>query len=701
MIAVLLAGGKASRLGRPARHYLKPLFPIGVQPVMNHIIDKLLRIPEITDIYVLTRTRQAVAHETGGPQKVNLRFEFKKWRQVWYEAEPKVKVVYEDTDLSTFKRGHAGALPGVEAFIDFRKPSTGKGKGSLLIIAADNYFDDDLRKLVACAASHPKAIINAYFDFGDKDRLRRKYGAVFVNERGWITQYQEKPEDPRPDQKCASTGIYVFPCEHIRRIKDYMRAGAPGGYEGPGNVLAWLINEEFAWPKHHPDELRTRGIGVFGYELRGEWFDVGCEPDLLAAGKYYLDHYLLRMNTVDDLRLAEMVRELNDKYYLLCKRLRISTEGGVRTIRMFFQGSDPICKYDANFPGDGPTVKEITETAKKAPYWERIHRALSGVQGFGCEHPDGELLDPPILISGGVFLFDSAHGSTESGLTSLDMRRTLIPFLERDPAAESDAGRLTTSAGRVDMLNLRQVCFQELCEEMVFYSADPHSGSTIIRCFVPDRIQDLKRGVLQRLVERSVSIPGIDPERLKKESHWPEADIKLVTDQDEPHIVNFPGAWKVQMLLGQDICSDCDSVIVIPDQDNGTIEFRLAYYANITECQTLPPINRNTKTVGSLLGIADGDGHQRRPFLISANAFQSYYSKVSQLAKRGDKLLELLVNSQKDSVDIVAVGRPGDGRFVEVECRMPVLLLTTAVRYLAEYLQRLWDRRAMTSRGGK
>ncbi len=696
MIAVILAGGQGARLGKPAHFYSKPLVPIGVEPVINHVVGKLLRIDDISHIYILTKKEQVVDRRPH-KHKLDLYTAFENWKVVWYREETKVGrvVVKYEEDLPTFQRNSPGSIPGLKAFVDYLSsnslPSSGDistSKPSLLIVAADNYFEDDLTKLVDATHEFPKAVINAYFDFGDKERLRRKYGSIEVDREGWVTRYEEKPQDPGPDQTKASTGIYFFPWEHMVQIQEYMAAGSPRGTEGPGNLLDWLVHDVFSDSKADLDNLRRQRIGVRGYELQGEWFDIGRVPDLLAAMKYYLDRYLLYMETVDDLLLAERARELNDKYFLLCHMLEIIPR--TRTIKMRFEGSDKICKLLKDLPGDIPTVEEVREESCRASYWSDIIGALTSLNttSKAVRLP----LVPPILISGGVFLFDTvdAHPNPRRGGTEIGRTRTLIPLLERDPGSGTDPGRLTTPAGRMDILDLHQVCFRELCEEMVFYSADPY-GSPVIRCFVPGHPQDVKRTVLQRLIRNRVSISNIDPDRLLRESRLPEKEIKLVT-VDVPHPISFPKGqcWTVEILLGREPRSVCDHVIAIPDEDNGTLEFRVAYFANITETAsgTFPLCNRNSKQVGSLLGIADGDGHLRRPFLISAGSLQSYFSKIKELSKQG-KIVDYLTSSQRDSVDVVAVGRPGDGRFEAFDCKMPVLALTTSVRYLANLLDTL------------
>ena len=74
--------------------------------------------------------------------------------------------------------------------------------------------------------------------------------------------------------------------------------------------------------------------------------------------------------------------------------------------------------------------------------------------------------------------------------------------------------------------------------------------------------------------------------------------------------------------------------------------------------------------------------------MISARSFLRYYKKMNSRQK--EDILQYLMDSQHDSVDIIATGSHGTGRFENFDCQMPVLPLTTSVRYLAELLEHLF-----------
>ncbi|MBN2357346.1 hypothetical protein JXO59_14625, partial [candidate division KSB1 bacterium] len=391
----------------------------------------------------------------------------------------------------------------------------------------------------------------------------------------------------------------------------------------------------------------------------------------------------LVMNTVEDLLLAERTQNLNDKYFLLCWRLSVEPKKSLITLR--FQVKDQICKLDNSIPGDVPTVKEVRDNCQTAVFWERLEKAITEREGKFLALD--RVLPVPLLISGGIFILDSVGGQITAEGMRLPATRTLVPLLEKDPASKTDAGRLTTPAGRMDILDLRQVCYMELCEEMIFYGVSPEGHQPKIYAVVPFELKDVKRRTLLRLLEKNVTIPVINQERIEKESKLPERDISLV-EIIPPSDISLPRehCWRVEIYLNGYCQSVCENVIVIPDRRNGTLEFRLACYADITgnPSAEAPFCNKGNKQVGRLMGIADGDGFSRRPFLISAKEFCRYYQRMQ--ARNQDELLKYLMESQHDAVELVAAGAPGNGRFESFGSKLPVLPLTTSVSELAKLL---------------
>ena len=687
MIAVLLAGGKGIRLGKTTRFVPKPLIHIGAVPVINHLVDKLEALPEIEKIYVLTRKEQLIEAPSSKQEKLDLFTAFERWKAVYY---PHVEVVYEENIETEIAGNTQGAIAGLCRFLKEIESEVAKKNldvpDSLIILAADNYLEDDLSALLSGAKDHRSAIINAYFDFSDKEKIRRKYGCLDVDEKGWVTEYEEKPTDPSLDQTKASTAVYVFPWEQFKKLETYATLHKDE-LDAPGFLLKWFITDVYRYDKSSSEKQRKQGIGVRGYPLKGEWFDIGRKADLIAAIKYYVDHVLMEMTTVEDLLLAERTEGLNDKYFLLCHRISVNPDQGV--IRLDFTEKDPICKLNDEVPGDILKVDDVKEASQEESYWQQLIQSI--VQRKGTFDAKNTPLSTPLLVSGGVFLLDSVGGHITKKGTRLPKSRTLIPLLEKDPGKHADAGRLTTPAGRMDRLDLRRVCYEELLEEMIFYGAKQNAESPRIFAIAPIEFRDAKRRVLKRILEKNVTIPGIDRERIAVQSRLAAKDISIV-EVIPPSDVSLPKhlAWSVEIYLGDDCQSVCENVIVIPDEKNGTLEFRVVCFADITGTPSgqRPICNTFSRQVGSLLGIADGDGFSRRPFIISARSFLRYYKKMNSRQK--EDILQYLMDSQHDSVDIIATGSHGTGRFENFDCQMPVLPLTTSVRYLAELLEHLF-----------
>jgi NDP-sugar pyrophosphorylase family protein len=56
MIAIVLAGGYATRLGSLAKKTPKPLLPAGGKPILNHILEQLNSAEEITETIITVNT---------------------------------------------------------------------------------------------------------------------------------------------------------------------------------------------------------------------------------------------------------------------------------------------------------------------------------------------------------------------------------------------------------------------------------------------------------------------------------------------------------------------------------------------------------------------------------------------------------------------------------------------------------------------
>ena len=104
------------------------------------------------------------------------------------------------------------------------------------------------------------------FDVGDKE-LSKKYGICSLDESLKVTDFEEKPKEPK--STLAATALYYIPKENIPKIFDYMKSDLPK--DAPGNLIKWFAKED----------------KVFGYVLKGAWYDIGDINSLKNADEEF------------------------------------------------------------------------------------------------------------------------------------------------------------------------------------------------------------------------------------------------------------------------------------------------------------------------------------------------------------------------------------------------------------------------------
>jgi glucose-1-phosphate thymidylyltransferase len=104
--------------------------------------------------------------------------------------------------------------------------------------------------------------------FDVKDRvLAKRYGIVSIDKNNKISEFQEKPEEPK--STLASTGIYFLPKDKLGMMPEYMKTDL--AKDAPGNFVKWVSQK---------DE-------VYGYVFTEGWYDIGDKNSLEKADIEY------------------------------------------------------------------------------------------------------------------------------------------------------------------------------------------------------------------------------------------------------------------------------------------------------------------------------------------------------------------------------------------------------------------------------
>jgi len=240
MIGLILAGGYGMRLRPLTERVPKPLLEIGGKALVDHIVERLLEVDEVERILVVTNER--------------FRGAFEGWL-----AERRyggVEVVVEPGRSNEEKLGAIGGLARL----------LGEEVGEeYLVIAGDNLFTSGLRDLVAYYRERGAAVV-ALYDIGDLD-LVRQLSAAELGPGGRILRFEEKPE--KPFSTLVGTGIYALPPRSLRRIREYLEEG--NNPDSPGYFIQWLHRRE----------------PVYGYVLKGRWWDIGTPETYLEAKAFF------------------------------------------------------------------------------------------------------------------------------------------------------------------------------------------------------------------------------------------------------------------------------------------------------------------------------------------------------------------------------------------------------------------------------
>jgi mannose-1-phosphate guanylyltransferase len=237
MKAILLAGGKGTRLRPLTVHTPKPIVPILNRPFLYYQIDLLRQVPEIDEVIL------------------SLNYQPRRIEEIFGEGDGlgmRVRYVVEPMPLGT---GGAIRYAG-DSLTD-----------SVVVFNGDVLTNVDLGALLRL---HRERRAKATIVLTPVDNPRA-YGLVETDRDGNIQRFLEKPGEDEITCNTINAGIYVLEPETFDRIpKD----------------TAWSIERSF-FPS-----LIERGETFVAYVHNGYWIDIGTPAKYLQVHRDIMDgHY--------------------------------------------------------------------------------------------------------------------------------------------------------------------------------------------------------------------------------------------------------------------------------------------------------------------------------------------------------------------------------------------------------------------------
>jgi len=245
MNVLILAAGYATRLYPLTLNKAKPLLQVAGKPMLAWIIDNLRGIAEIETIYIVTNAKFFA--------------DFEAWAQNYQNQNPNLrfKVI---NDGSTTDENKLGAIGDINLVLT-RESIT---SSDLLVIAGDNLFRESLSEFVNYAKTTEATVGVHRVD--DIDTIK-KYGVVTVDADGVITDFEEKPKEPKSN--LAAIALYFYSSNVLSLFTTYIAAG--NNPDQPGLFLQWLY--------------RRRPVKTF--QITGQWLDIGSKETLEEADKLF------------------------------------------------------------------------------------------------------------------------------------------------------------------------------------------------------------------------------------------------------------------------------------------------------------------------------------------------------------------------------------------------------------------------------
>lgn len=276
MIAMILVGGRGTRLGEITNSTAKPAVSFGAKYRLIDFTLSNITNSNIDKVGIVTQYEPFDLMDYIGSGA--------SWDLDYIEGGVRFLTPYTRNEGIEWQRGTAHAI---KQYFDFIKRSRTR---YVLVLSGDHIYKMNYREMLNHHIN-TKAEITIATNTVSLEEAKR-FGVLEANDSDKVISFQEKPQEPKSN--LASMGIYIFSIEVLE------------------SLLKSASKEENDFGKHIIPKALREGLQVSVYRFTGYWKDVGTIKSLYKANMDLLDDPdFLGLNVSKDLPIYSKSLNLN------------------------------------------------------------------------------------------------------------------------------------------------------------------------------------------------------------------------------------------------------------------------------------------------------------------------------------------------------------------------------------------------------
>ena len=255
-VAMILAGGQGSRLGALTKNVAKPAVPFGGKyriidfPLSNCVHSGINTVGVLTQYQPLELNRYI---GNGNP-----------WDLDRSHGGVYVLPPYQSAKAGEWYKGTANAIYQNLSFLESFKPE------NVIILSGDHIYKMHYGEMLKAHKESGAAVTIAVMPVPWEEASR--FGIMNVDEEGTITDFEEKPAEPKSN--LASMGIYIFTYEVLKKYLEADERDPSSANDFGKNIIPAMLEN---------------GEKMVSFRFEGYWKDVGTIHSLWEANMDLVD----------------------------------------------------------------------------------------------------------------------------------------------------------------------------------------------------------------------------------------------------------------------------------------------------------------------------------------------------------------------------------------------------------------------------